>query len=148
MTAEGVPEPGVPEPGVPEPGVPEPGPRGRRRWSFRTIFGVFLVLLLADWTQAPGRQLSTRACLLGIDLYQATLSRLMPSLGVRCRLEPSCSHYGEGALRCAGLPRGAVLAVWRILRCGPWTPLGTQDPPPCDPAASDPPAVAVGTSTR
>ncbi len=103
-----------------------------RRFGRASLIALVLVLLVAaDWLQAPPRQLTTRTLLLLIDVYQATLSPRMPALGVHCRFEPTCSHYGEEALRCHGLPRGAFLAAWRILRCGPWTPLGTLDPPPC-----------------
>ena len=53
----------------------------------------------------------------------------MGSLGVRCRFQPTCSHYGEGAIRKYGAWKGSWLALWRIVRCGPWTPAGTVDPP-------------------
>lgn len=65
-----------------------------------------------------------------IDAYQATLSKLMPSMGVSCRFEPTCSHYGEGAIRARGTWVGAALTARRLVRCGPWTPAGTVDPPP------------------
>jgi putative membrane protein insertion efficiency factor len=65
----------------------------------------------------------------GIHLYQATLSPHMPALGVRCRFRPTCSHYAEGAIARYGALSGSLRAAWRILRCGPWTPVGTYDPP-------------------
>lgn len=113
-------------------------PRPRRFWRASRIFVLLVALLAADWLQEPRRQLSTGALLLLIDAYQATLSPRMPALGVHCRFEPTCSHYGEEVLRCHGLPRGAILAAWRILRCGPYTPLGTLDEPPCAEAEKDP----------
>ena len=76
------------------------------------------------------RQVSANLLLAAIHGYQATLSKAMPSLGVRCRFTPSCSRYGEVVLRRYGLARGGWMAFRRVLRCGPWTPLGTQDPPP------------------
>jgi uncharacterized protein len=48
---------------------------------------------------------------------------------VRCRFEPSCSRYAEGAIRKDGALVGAARATWRVLRCGPWTEAGTYDPP-------------------
>ncbi len=39
----------------------------------------------------------------------------------RCKYHPSCSAYALEAYREFGLFRGTVLAVWRILRCNPWS---------------------------
>jgi putative component of membrane protein insertase Oxa1/YidC/SpoIIIJ protein YidD len=50
-------------------------------------------------------------------------------LGVGCRFTPTCSRYAEGAVRRDGALVGTARAVWRIARCGPWTPAGTHDPP-------------------
>ncbi len=109
----------------------------RRLGRLRGIAIILVLLLALDWLQPPARQLSARAAIAAIDAYQATLSSWMPGLGIRCRFTPTCSHYGEEALRCLGFPRAAGLIAWRILRCGPWTGLGTSDPPPCgDPAPS------------
>ena len=51
-------------------------------------------------------------------------------MGVQCRFTPTCSHYGEACIRQFGAMRGGWLAMKRVLRCGPWTPMGTDDPPP------------------
>jgi putative membrane protein insertion efficiency factor len=53
----------------------------------------------------------------------------MPLVGVNCRFKPTCSHYAEGAIRKYGALSGTGRAAWRIVRCGPWTPQGTIDPP-------------------
>ena len=50
--------------------------------------------------------------------YQRLLSPLLPA---RCKYHPSCSQYALDALREYGLARGLVLAVWRLLRCNPWS---------------------------
>jgi putative membrane protein insertion efficiency factor len=102
-------------------------PRPRRR--ARPIVLLVLLGLTLDWTRPPERQLSAFALLAAIHGYQATLSKLMPGLGVRCRFKPSCSHYAEGAVAGYGALGGSLLAVWRVLRCGPWTPAGTVDLP-------------------
>jgi putative membrane protein insertion efficiency factor len=90
---------------------------------------VLLVLLVVDLTRAPADQVSAKILLGGIHLYQATLSPLNRRIGVRCRFQPTCSHYGEGAIRKYGALLGTGRTVWRILRCGPWTPAGTVDYP-------------------
>jgi hypothetical protein len=85
--------------------------------------------LLGDALRPPAEQWGTRATLAAIDLYQATLSPRLGGLGVRCRFEPTCSHYGEAVIRRHGWLPGGLRAAWRILRCGPWTAAGTDDPP-------------------
>jgi putative membrane protein insertion efficiency factor len=91
---------------------------------------VVLALLLLDLVREPSRQLSAAVLLAGIDVYQTHLSPWSAALGVRCRFEPSCSHYGEAVIRRRGAAVGSWLALGRIVRCGPWTPPGTVDPPP------------------
>jgi uncharacterized protein len=88
-----------------------------------------LALLVFDLSRPPSAQASARVLLGVIDLYQATFSRVNRNVGVRCRFTPTCSHYGEGAIRKYGALKGTGKAAWRILRCGPWTERGTVDPP-------------------
>jgi len=68
-----------------------------------------------------------RGVLVGlIHLYRSSIGLL---LGGRCRFYPSCSAYAEEAISGLGVIRGGALAIWRVLRCGPWT-AGGIDPPP------------------
>ncbi len=71
----------------------------------------------------------TAAALRGIEIYQATLSPHMDKIGATCRFEPTCSHYGHAVIARDGALRGGLRAAGRVLRCGPWTPPGTVDPP-------------------
>jgi putative membrane protein insertion efficiency factor len=84
----------------------------------------------ADLRRPPAAQWSARAAVAGIHVYQATLSPVYARTGVRCRFTPTCSHYGEDVIRRYGIARGGWLATKRVLRCGPWTAMGTLDPPP------------------
>jgi len=86
-----------------------------------------------DLRRPPTAQWSTRAAVAGIHVYQATLSPLYARMGVQCRFSPTCSHYGEEVIRRFGIARGGWLATRRILKCGPWTAMGTVDPPPLAP---------------
>ena len=91
---------------------------------------VVFALLALDLRQPPTAQWSSRLAIASIHVYQATLSTWYSRLGVQCRFTETCSHYGEACIRRFGLARGGWLAMKRVLRCGPWTPAGTVDPPP------------------
>jgi putative membrane protein insertion efficiency factor len=60
-----------------------------------------------------------------IRVYQKTLS---PFLGHNCRYEPTCSNYAILALQKYGLIKGSLKAIWRILRCNPWSKGGVDYP--------------------
>jgi putative membrane protein insertion efficiency factor len=53
---------------------------------------------------------------------------ISPALPARCKYHPTCSAYAVQAVERFGILRGSVLAVWRILRCNPWSH-GGYDPP-------------------
>lgn len=55
--------------------------------------------------------------------------RISPLWGPRCRFHPTCSHYAVEALEKHGLLKGVVLAIWRLLRCQPFSK-GGYDPVP------------------
>jgi len=59
-----------------------------------------------------------------IAIYQRVLSPFLPR---RCKYEPTCSHYAVDAIGEYGILRGVVLALWRLLRCNPWS-YGGYDP--------------------
>ena len=59
-------------------------------------------------------------------VYRHTISPILPPT---CRYHPSCSAYAFEALQVHGAAKGFVLAVWRVLRCNPFTP-GGLDPVP------------------
>lgn len=103
--------------------------RGRRRRELAVVTLLLAGLLAIDLARPPARQASARLLLGGIHLYQATLSPRLAVVGVQCRFRPTCSHYAAGAIGRYGALSGSLRAAWRIVRCGPWTPLGTYDPP-------------------
>ena len=76
------------------------------------------------WMAGAPARLALVAC---IRLYRLTLSGW---IGGQCRFYPSCSHYAEGAIRTHGAIRGSLMAAWRIVRCGPFTPGGVDPVPP------------------
>ncbi|MEJ5351837.1 MAG: membrane protein insertion efficiency factor YidD [Melioribacteraceae bacterium] len=59
-----------------------------------------------------------------IKIYQKIISPLFPS---SCRFYPTCSQYAVEALSKYGVLKGGIKAVWRILRCNPFSK-GGYDP--------------------
>jgi putative membrane protein insertion efficiency factor len=100
---------------------------GKRKAAIAAL--VLLLLLAVDFSRPPSAQVSARVLIGTIDVYQATFSILNRKAGVRCRFKPTCSHYAEGAIRKYGALKGTGKAIWRVLRCGPWTPAGTVELP-------------------
>ena len=95
--------------------------------------GICVLAVAVDARRAPESQISARLAVGGIHVYQATLSKAFGQAGVVCRFTPTCSHYGEAVIKRFGIARGSWLAAKRVLRCGPWTPAGSLDPPPLGP---------------
>ncbi|WP_375401161.1 membrane protein insertion efficiency factor YidD [uncultured Amnibacterium sp.] len=61
-----------------------------------------------------------------LKLYRAVVS---PLYGDVCRYHPSCSRYALEAVQQSGLMIGSALALFRIVRCNPWSRGGVDDPP-------------------
>lgn len=101
----------------------------RRRVTVLALAAALGLALGLDIGAPPDRQWTTRGLVGAIRVYQATLSPLLGASGVKCRFEPTCSHYGVAVLERDGALRGGGRALWRILRCAPWTPAGTVDLP-------------------
>ena len=64
--------------------------------------------------------------------YQKTLSPDHGWLKFRypqgyCKYHPTCSDYANQAFQKHGFFKGAYLAVWRILRCNPWSKGGIDE---------------------
>ena len=61
-----------------------------------------------------------------LKLYKRLISPLLPPA---CRYVPTCSDYAAEAVAQHGFFHGAVLAMWRLLRCNPFA-RGGYDPVP------------------
>ncbi|MGZ4353615.1 MAG: membrane protein insertion efficiency factor YidD [Gaiellaceae bacterium] len=63
-------------------------------------------------------------------LLSAVVHTFFPSPGVAgaptCKYHPSCSQYASDALHKYGFLKGTAKAVWRILRCNPWSKGGVD----------------------
>lgn len=62
----------------------------------------------------------------GIRYYQKYIS---PWKATKCPYFPTCSQYGLEAIEKHGAFKGSLLAIWRILRCNPFSK-GGYDPVP------------------
>ncbi|GHU67106.1 putative membrane protein insertion efficiency factor [Clostridia bacterium] len=67
-----------------------------------------------------------RAMLAVLRFYRR---RISPGLRPSCRFMPSCSEYAAEAIERHGAMKGGALAVWRVLRCNPFSK-GGYDPVP------------------
>lgn len=67
---------------------------------------------------------------LALRAYQLVLSPVLYALGVRCRHEPTCSHYAIDAVKDQGGWRGFWLTLGRLLRCRPGGTFGFDPVPP------------------
>ncbi len=59
--------------------------------------------------------------------YQRAISPRLPAC---CRYRPSCSAYALEAVRVHGPFKGLLLAIWRVLRCNPFSRGGVDPVPP------------------
>ena len=69
--------------------------------------------------------LLARGVIAFVRFYQRAISPLTPP---SCRFTPSCSQYAVEAVQQYGAARGTLMAVWRVLRCHPFS-RGGYDPP-------------------
>ncbi len=69
-------------------------------------------------------KLISKALILIIRLYQVIISPLFPN---SCRYYPTCSSYSIQAIQKYGPLKGVLKAIYRILRCNPFSP-GGYDP--------------------
>ena len=90
------------------------------------VFGGFLWL---DGLRPPGRQLSSRAYIGLVRVYQQ-YGRPVTRKFVKCRYVPTCSEYSVEAFQKYGFFRGLKLTAKRLTSCRRSVPLGTRDPVP------------------
>lgn len=67
-----------------------------------------------------------------INVYQKTLSPDHGPLKSRfpegfCRYYPTCSEYGKQSIKKYGAISGGGRALWRIMRCNPWSKGGVDE---------------------
>lgn len=86
------------------------------------------MIVTHDLSVANHRGFAARGSIFLIDEYRAHISPHLRGVVV-CRFKPTCSAYGRGAIVKYGFALGSLKTAWRLARCGPWTSMGTVDPP-------------------
>ena len=81
------------------------------------------------WISRSWRIVRQVPLLVLVGLIRAYQSVISPMTGPTCKYYPSCSQYALVAIRRHGVLRGVRLAVWRLLRCNPWSKGGVDDVP-------------------
>ncbi|MBI2691537.1 MAG: membrane protein insertion efficiency factor YidD [Solirubrobacterales bacterium] len=74
-----------------------------------------------SFSQTFGTRLRKAALLPFLLPVLAYRKLVSPFLAPRCRYYPSCSTYAVDALKAYGPIRGSILAVWRLVRCNPFS---------------------------
>jgi hypothetical protein len=73
----------------------------------------------------------TRFLLAALAFYRRWLSPAVHSLSAGgCRFQPTCSEYAAVAIATHGPLRGLAWALWRLLRCHPFSKGGLDQVPP------------------
>ncbi len=88
------------------------------------MFPVKTVLSRVAHYAALLSQLTGTVLIALVKLYRYVISPLFPP---SCRYVPTCSQYAIEAIRKYGAVRGGAMALWRILRCHPFS-RGGYDP--------------------
>ena len=73
----------------------------------------------------------TRILLAALAFYRRWLSPAVHVLSPGgCRFQPTCSEYAAVAIATHGPLRGSAFALWRLLRCHPFSRGGLDQVPP------------------
>ena len=102
--------------------------RGKNRRTWLIVAALVAVIAAHDVMVDVPHAFGARAALFAIGEYRIWISPRLRG-HIVCRFSPTCSYYGRESIRKYGLAKGGLKTVWRIARCGPWTPQGTVDLP-------------------
>lgn len=56
-----------------------------------------------------------------INFYQKNISLWLQSKNINCKFYPTCSEYAKQAIDKYGIIKGNILAIYRIIRCNPFS---------------------------
>jgi len=106
-----------------------PGQLLKKPHTWLALLLLFFLLCVADSLRPPARQASVRVFAAAVDGYHHYIH---PITGrwIRCRYQPTCSHYAVEAVQKYGIAKGLLLSYRRIRSCQRTVPQGTRDPVP------------------
>jgi uncharacterized protein len=104
--------------------------RLKRPESYLGILALTITLIFADSRRPAAHQLSARIYVGIVHTYQHFSNKGILTPYVRCRFNPTCSHYSEEAVRKYGLRKGFLMTADRLWRCRSSVPASTSDPVP------------------
>lgn len=96
--------------------------------TWLVLYGLLAAAALADSFRAPADQFGAKCYVAAVQGYQRLLGPLSRRF-IRCRFQPTCSHYSIAAVRKYGIRGGLSRTIRRINACRPSVPYGTLDPP-------------------
>ena len=53
--------------------------------------------------------------------YKKRISPIFSFMGIHCKYYPTCSEYAKQAIDKYGIIKGNILAIYRIIRCNPFS---------------------------
>jgi putative membrane protein insertion efficiency factor len=105
--------------------------RLREPQSYLVAMLLAAAVACGDGMRPAEKQWTAWAYVAAVHVYQRDISADLSRGGhVRCRFEPTCSHYSVEAVRRFGIGKGLVLTANRLWRCRASVPLGTKDDVP------------------
>ena len=102
--------------------------------TWLVLFAGLAALAVVDSFRAPAQQLTARAYVGSVHVYQ-DVGRPALKGRIVCRFTPSCSDYSIEAVQRHGIRRGLLLTADRLARCNQETPLNSYDPVPAEETA-------------
>jgi uncharacterized protein len=93
------------------------------------LLALLMLLAAADASRAPGKQVTGRLYVAAVGFYHRDVHPLT-SRFIRCRYDPTCSHYSVEAVQRFGIAKGLWLSLKRVASCNKSVPMGTHSPVP------------------
>ncbi len=127
-----------------------PAVKRSRFWVLLIAAAALAAAAILDWRRPPSEQASVQLYVRFIIRPYQQYVRPVSGRFIHCRYRPSCSEYSFYAFQRFGFAKGLWLTATRILRCGPWVPMGMLDPVPMPPGHSkvEPRIKSMDSSTK
>jgi putative membrane protein insertion efficiency factor len=102
--------------------------KGHYAFRIIAIALVLSLLLLADISRKPDKQVAVKMLVFSIEKYRTFISPHLKG-AVTCKFNPGCSSYAVMALKKHGAFRGAMMTIIRLVKCSPLSSAHGKDFP-------------------